>query len=249
MDISKAIQILEALASGCSPLTGEVLENESILNDRNVIRALQVAIDQLGNKGNFKTDNVQIGTDDIKNAIDLFKEQERNPTSSNLTNFFLGTRQFKNHNLITNKLYGKYNGVFTAGQLLDFFTKYLTENNISIDKSIRDSYKQIDFFLKEKFNKLTASGINQLKEKINELGVLKTENLSDSILEARKSYPRAYEHWSAKEIELLRKAINYTNDLNLLSECFQRGKSSIERIGQKLIFESQKASNISTPNI
>ncbi len=95
------------------------------------------------------------------------------------------------------------------------------------------------FFKKERFNKLTPNAINQLKEKISELGVLKTENLSDYIQEARKTHRRAYEHWSDKEMELLSKAIKYTNDLDLLSECFQRGKGSIESVGQKLIFQSE----------
>lgn len=240
MDTNKAIEILEALASGCSPSTGELLDKESILNDREVIRALQVAIDQLRLQNYAATDVVQIDHADISSAIDLFKEQERNPSSINLTGFFLGTRQFKNHNLISNKLYGKFRGVYTSGQLIDFFTKYLSENNIQTKNSFRnDSYKQIDFFQKEKFNKLSPSAINQLKEKINELGVLKTERLSDYIIEARKTHSRAYEHWSEKEMQLLGKAIKYTNDLNLLSDCFQRGMGSIESVGQKLIF-SQK---------
>ena len=78
-----------------------------------------------------------------------------------------------------------------------------------------------------------------MKEKINELGVVKTENLSEYIQNARVNYPRAYESWSEVEKELLSKAIKYTNDLDLLSECFQRGKGSIESCGQRIIYESQ----------
>lgn len=50
MDINKTIEILEALASGCSPTTGEMINNDSVLNERDVIRAIQIAIDQLKKK-------------------------------------------------------------------------------------------------------------------------------------------------------------------------------------------------------
>ena len=33
MKIDRTIEILEALASGCSPQTGELIENDSVLND------------------------------------------------------------------------------------------------------------------------------------------------------------------------------------------------------------------------
>ena len=39
----------------------------------------------------------------------------------------------------------------------------------------------MDFFQKETFNRLSEKAINQLKEKIDELGILKTENLSEYI--------------------------------------------------------------------
>jgi hypothetical protein len=240
MDIKKAIQVLEALASGCSPLSGEVLSNDNVLNDRDVIRALQLAIDHLKKESFKKQTDIEIDNDDIQNAIQLLKDQARNPTSNNLTGFFLATRLFKNYNLISDKLYGKFRGIYTKGQLLDFFSQYLLDNNIKLKNNNRnEAFKQFDFFEKTKFNRLTESAINQLKEKINEIGVLKTENLSDYIQEARKNHRRAYENWSDKEMEFLNKAIKYTNDLNLLSECFQRGKGSIESVAYKLILASQ----------
>lgn len=240
MDTKRVIQILEALASGCSPITGEILENDTVLNDRDVIRALQIAIEQLKLHSKAMTSIVEIEQSDVKAAIGLFIDQNRNPTPNNLTGFFLGTRQFKNQALISNMLFGKYRDVYTIGELTDFFANYLSDNSIPAKHSNRQaSYKQIDFFQKEKFNKLSQSAIDQLKGKINELGILKTENLEEHILEARKTHKRAYEHWSEKELQLLSKAIIYTNDLNLLSECFLRAKGSIESVGQKLIFKAQ----------
>lgn len=240
MDTNKTIEILEALASGCSPTTGEMIDNDSVLNERDVIRALQIAIDRLKTNESQSVSDVEIDELDIKNVIELFKKEEQNPTSSKLVGFFLGTRNFKNETLTSNKFYGKYRNLYLKGQLLDFFTQYLSDNNLTNRNSLKNNpYKEIDFFQKETFNKLSEKAINQLKEKIHELGVQKTENLSEYVQNARINHPRAYESWTETEKELLSKAIQYTNDLELLSNCFQRGKGSIESCGQRLIYESK----------
>ena len=129
MDTVKALEILEALASGCSPTTGEMIENNSVLNERIVIRALQIAIDNLKkeNQNQFLTD-ITIDETEIKTAMELFKENGQSITENGLVGFFLGTRNFKNENLISNSLYGKFRRNFTKGQLLDFFNQYLIEN-------------------------------------------------------------------------------------------------------------------------
>jgi hypothetical protein len=240
MDVNKTIEILEALASGCSPKTGEMIENESVLNERDVIRALQLAIDKLKKQKQTSSSEVEIDEEEIKAAIQLFREHKHAPTSNGLLGFFLGIRKFKTEAFLTNALYGKYKDRYRKGQLLDFFTQYLEEykrTNRSIP--VNNPYSEIDFFKKERFNKLYESAIIQLKEKVNELGVQKTENISAYVLKARINYPRAYEIWTEKEKKLLAKAIEYTNDLDLLSECFQRGRGSIESCGQILIYESK----------
>jgi len=240
MDRNKTIEILEALASGCSPTTGEMIENESVLNQRDVIRALQIAIDNLKTNEPQTISDVEIDETDIKSVIDLFKEEEQNPTSNKLVGFFLGTRKFKNETLVSNQLYGKYRKLYQKGQLLDFFNQYLVDNKLANRNNRKNNpYKEIDFFQKETFNRLSEKAINQLKEKVDEIGILKTENLSEYVQNARINHPRAYESWTDMEKELLNKAIEYTNDLNLLSDCFQRGKGSIESWGQRLIYESQ----------
>lgn len=240
MDIHKTIEILEALASGCSPATGEMINNDSVLHEREVIRAIQIAIDQLKINAPQPVSDVEIDELDIKNTIELFKKEGQNPSSNKLVGFFLGTRKFKNQTLVSNQLYGKYRNLYQNGQLLDFFTQYLADNNLA-NRNNRNNYpyKEIDFFQKETFNRLSEKAINQLKEKIDELGILKTKNLSEYVQNARINYPRAYESWTETEKELLNKALKYTNDLDLLSVCFQRGKGSIESCGQRLIYESQ----------
>jgi len=240
MDINRTIEILEALASGCSPRTGEMINRDSVLNERDVIRALQIAIDRLKTNKPQTVPEIEIDEMDIRNAIELFKNEGQSPTSSKLVSFFLGTSKFKNDTLVSSALFGKYRNLYYKGQLLGFFTRYLSDNNLANRSRLNNSqYKEIDFFQKETFNRLSDEAMNQLKEKINELGVQKTENLSEYIQNARVNHPRSYEPWTETEKELLSKAIQYTNDLELLSKCFQRGKGSIESCGKRLIYESQ----------
>lgn len=240
MEPKKAIEILDALASGFSPTTGEQL-NESVLNEREVIRALQIAIDSLQANTTTTVSTTEISEEEIDQAISIFKEHGQSATPTKLAGFFSGTRKFKIEGLTSNELYGKYSNIYQKGQLLDF-----SEQRTSGDSGNRQdppAYRQIEFFQNQKFNRLSERAIDQLKEKVKNLGILKTENLSDYILAARVSYPRAYESWSEEEKVLLKKAMEYTNDLDLLSECFQRGKGSIETCGQRIIFESQNSIN------
>ncbi|MCL9805877.1 hypothetical protein NAT51_10110 [Flavobacterium amniphilum] len=238
MDIIKTIEVLEALASGYSPTTGEMIDNDSVLNERSVIRAMQIAIDQLKSNLHRLKSNAELDEKELKNVIELFNEQSLSITANSLIGFFLGTRKFKSGSIISNSLYGKYKDTYSKGQLIDFFNEYLSEN-LSSDKKNNNLYQEVDFFRKEKFNTLSENAIKQLKERIIDLGIQKTENLSEYVQNARTQFPRAYESWTDIERELLSKAIKYTNDLDLLSECFQRGKGSIESYGQRLIYESQ----------
>ncbi len=237
MDKIKSIEILEALASGCSPTTGELLENESILNERGVIRALQMAIDELKENSNNNS-QVEIDEVEINEVLELLKSHSIRPTYSRVTGFFLGKRKFKIDEITSNHLYGKYSEIFKRGELMDYFVQYFKEKNHTNREN--QPWKEIAFFKKQVFNNLSKNAIQQLKDKINEIGINKTENLSEYIIKSRITYARAYESWSEKEVELLTKAIEYTNDLEFLTECFQRGKGSIESYGQKIIYSNQE---------
>ena len=251
MKIEKTIEILEALASGCSPLTGEVINHDSVLNEREVIRALESAIskleDRISTKANSSFENsvLEITENDANKAIELFQSIDYNPTYSRLTHFFLKSKQFDYPLLNTNELYGKYFGSYTQKEMHTFFKKHLTENGLSLHGKVKKKKKiepwdDIDFFKQEKFNTLNEKAIDQLKSKITDIGVLKTEDLSEYIIKSRQTYTRAYENWSDTEKLLLEKALKYTNDLELLSECFQRGPGSIKSCGKRLIYESQQ---------
>lgn len=244
MDLHKTIAVLEALASGCSPATGEVIPDESVLNERNVIRALQIAIDHL-KVISENPSGVDIDEKDIETAVQLFLEHQLSPTYSRLVGFFLATRVFKNESITSNELYGKYKDIYQKGQLLDFFATYLSDNGYSrhgkrTDRANKDKpWAEIDFFDKETFNNLSEEAVKQLKEKINELGITKTDNLADYIQQARINYPRAYEPWTDIEKDLLSEALKYTNDLELLTEYFQRGKGAVISYGKQLIYQNQ----------
>jgi len=241
MDKDKTIEILEALASGCSPMTGELIKNESVLNEREVIRALQVAIDELKRTEN-KHSKVEIEEEEINEVVELLESLSIRPTHSRVSGFFLGNGKFKNEDGIrTHQLFGKYADIFKRGELSDFFFQYFKDKKITNRENRKNQpWKEIDFFNQPTFNKLSEKAIQQLKDRINEIGILKTENLSEYILNSRIKYARAYETWSEKEIELLSKALEYTNDLDILTECFQRGRGSITSYGQKLIFNKRE---------
>ncbi len=177
MDKTRTIEILEALVSGRSPKTGLIVTGYSVLNEREVIRALQIAIDELKISNTVNTP--------VRNILEKKKT----------------------------------------------------------DKPDKNLYREIDYFRKEKFNKMTFEVVNRLKKEIKDLGISKSENLSEYIINARINYPRAYEPWSDEEKELFVEAMKLTNDVDLLSECFQRGNGSIESFGQKLLYESLNGEN------
>lgn len=77
MDKNTTIEILEALASGYSPKTGEMLPDESVLNEREVIRALQIAIDELKKDIVFKVAQKKPKDDKYK-EIDYFRTDKFN---------------------------------------------------------------------------------------------------------------------------------------------------------------------------
>jgi hypothetical protein len=90
MNISETITILDALASGCSPVTGEQFPEESVLNTREVIRALQISINELKRlepPSNPATE-VRIEEADLNEVFELFTLQGKNPTVNRFTGFF-----------------------------------------------------------------------------------------------------------------------------------------------------------------
>ncbi|AKQ46413.1 hypothetical protein TH63_13530 [Rufibacter radiotolerans] len=118
--------------------------------------------------------------------------------------------------------------------------KTFTVNNKPLTKD--KPWNSISFFTEATFCKLSAKAIDQLKVRIDDLGIHKpTETLSENQQPARLAHPKAYEPWTEKETEYLAKALSYTNDLQVLSSCFQRTESSLSSMGKKLIYEGKAA--------
>lgn len=240
----KQLDILEALALGFSPITGEVLGENSIVRDASVVSALREIVDKLKNKSADLSDEINISENQISVVVELFKSCNVTVTANRLASFMLGLKKFKNQLITSHELFSKYDGIYKLGQLSDYFTEYLSKmsqgNNYSEYKhKDQDALKKIDFFQKPVFNTLTQTDIKQIKNKVREIDFKKADNLSDYIIKARIRYPRAYEPWTAYEVDLLKQAIVQTNELEILSTCFQRGGGSLESRGKKIIFESQ----------
>lgn len=246
MNLNQTITVLEALASGCSPVTGEMIRTESVLQERAVIRALQIAIEHLKSSPSpHHNPEIAIAETDILAAIQLFSEHQVTPTYSALTGFFSAKRAFKSEAITAHELYGKYKNLYPRGRLMDFFTTWLQDNDYSkhgkrISRKAEDKpWKEIDFFQQALFNHYSVEHMEQLKQQINALGLSKSENLAVYIQKARLHYPRSHEPWKTEEDELLWAALQQTNDLNFLSGCFQRGVNAIEERGKRLLYEQQ----------
>jgi len=247
MNKEEAITILDALAAGCSPFTGELLADHPMLNDRKVIRALQMALDALASVTTTKTQPKEAVAPEYKTlvaALEIMKEAGISPSYSKVTRFFLGSRHFKNSKLLQSNLFGSFKYTFSYETLKPIVLKFFEENRelLAANRPAERSkpWDTIVYFQQPKFCKLSDKAINQLKDKITALGIVKQPPiLSDYIINARIVFPRAYEPWSEQELEYLTKAILYTNDLQVLSSCFQRGERSLESVGKRFIYEGK----------
>ena len=251
MTKEEAIKILDALAEGCSPFTGEMLEDHFILNERQVIRALQKAIDSLSTSDNESpekdrnaVERIKIENEKIIEALKFLKEEGIYVTSSKLTRFFLGSRTLNSETIRQNNLFGMLRHDHTYNSLKPLITHFFKENPGLLSPSPSKENKlwaSIDYFQQKIFCNLSEKAVNQLKEKVTSIPLVKTahDELPEYVVDSRKEYSRAYEPWSEKELELLSKALLYTNDLNVLSGCFQRGLGSISSCGKRLIYEGK----------
>lgn len=255
MNLNDVKTVLEALASGCSPTTGEIVKEDSILNERIVIRALESAIVML-NENKEKTIDVdfEVLHKEVFEMFKFFNTVGYKPGYARLANFFVKTKKFPKQELNEHELYGKYFGKFTKRELSQYLRNFYLNNDLPLHgkptklkkaKLIKKSdWEGIDFFENEVFNYLSNDEVNLLKIEIEKLGILKSHNLSEFVLNAREQYKRAFEPWNLKEKELLKNTLQKTNDLELLSDCFQRTQSALASKGKRLIYEQEVISDI-----
>lgn len=100
--------------------------------------------------------------------------------------------------------------------------------------------KDKNIFRRSTYNRLAPAAINQLKEKVGALDLQVKDTATDHVEAAREDHSRAYEPWTKAEEKLLWRAMDFTNDLSFLSQCFQRSKSSISAKAQSLIKQKRR---------
>ena len=190
----------------------------------------------------------EIDEANILEAMEIFRQCDYSPTYKRLTHFFLGSKNLNCVELDSHRMFGFYKNCFSKQEFHKLLKKFLNDHGYTLRGKLREersnySWKNNDFFDKETFNHLSDSAVKQLKEKIAELTLKKMDPLSETVALARRNHPRAYEPWTEKEEELLQKAMEYTNNLELLIECFQRGRGSIESKGKKIRYQEIQTSS------
>ncbi len=271
MTVEDALKVLNNMAAGYHPDTGQPLPAQDICNTRTVIRALQIAINQI--KSNQLTANSEQTTvtnsnlnsdffnseaiEDENEEIDIegflsdeqmfeylneFKKSGFNPTVSRVGKSLVGTQAKSIYQYVKDfSFYAVLEGYTTYSKIKPiisvFFEKYETLIESEYAKTVKP-WENIDFFEHSIFNTLNKEMTEPIKRAILSIPMKrKISNFtSESMLLARKIYPRAYEPWEQQENELLLKILRYTNDLDFLSEIFRRGQGAIRSQGQKLLY-------------
>lgn len=275
MTVANALKVLNKMAAGYHPDTGEPLHPQDICNTRTVIRALQIAIDQIKinqevinsdqttvTNSSFKPvfspadsaselieeDNEEIdiaafiSDEQLFQYLDEFKKSGFNPTVSRVGKSLVGTQAKSIYQHVKDfSFYAVLEGYTTYSKIKPtitfFFEKYENQIEAEYAKTAKP-WEVIDFFEHTPFNTLNKNMIDPIKRTILNIPMKrKISNFtSESMLLARKVYPRAYEPWEQQENELLLKILRYTNDLDFLSEVFRRGQGAIRSQSQRLLY-------------
>jgi hypothetical protein len=80
--------------------------------------------------------------------------------------------------------------------------------------------KNKNIFRRSNYNRLAPAAINQLKEKVRALEGQVKDTATEHVEAAREDHSSAYEPWRKAEEKLLCRAMDFTNDLGFLSQCF-----------------------------
>lgn len=234
-------EIIEALIAGCHPTTGEMLGENEVIQLPEVRAALETILSAIRKTTEVTSSQMPFEEVDLKTTLAEFINEEVNPTPARLAGFLLGIRNFKTNTLSSHPLFGKYAGLIGKGAAEDCVKIWIDSIRPPYQKRHEDQpWLELTFFHPPTYNQLGQKAIDQLKEKIAALPMLKTENLSPHIFLTRKIHSRAYEPWTADEYRLLAKAIEYTNDSALLAKCFGRTQNSIESAGLKILWEKSE---------
>jgi DNA helicase-4 len=109
--------------------------------------------------------------------------------------------------------------------------------------------KDKNIFRRITYNQLAPAAVKQLKKKVAALDLQIKSTATAKIHQARKKHPRAYEPWQKEENTLLWKALDFTNDLDVLAQSFQRSKSSIAAQAHLLIKQNAPQNHDATSTL
>lgn len=234
MDNKRIIEILETLLDGYSPTTGECLEDNIILNDREIIRALTIVVLKLKEITPDEKEEInEIDANDFFEAIKVFDSYGINVTENRLRKFFSGRELSENEDLKTHDLFGKYEDTLTGRAIFNSVKGFF--NEINKRKTQKKEWSYIKYFNKEKFNYLTQNEIDHYFNLIDKIELVKKDDLKSDVINARKKFNRAYEPWLEIENQILKEVIKKTNNLEILSYIFKRGSGGISSQAKKLI--------------
>jgi len=250
MTPKEALLILEAMADGCSPLTGEVLPHDHLLLDESVMEAVLIAIEAMRGKPASATakparnarsatplgpdqamplEDVDLPDDDLMLAVSLYRAHDTNPTANRIAALLCGTPAVKIAELVQHPLYGKYAARYQKAQIVPWLDEWILKNNIN-PPTVKEIHP---YFAEPHHNRLSERAVEQLKEKVVAIPIVRVEGLSEELIERRKTLPRSHEPWPEEEMRLLKKAIEFTNDLPFLSQCFGRSELAISAQAEK----------------
>lgn len=248
MTTDSLIDLLEAIRNGVDPRTGEAFnKRESCLKDPAIGRALNRLIRTIV----VEPDTIEIDISDaiIKEACQELRALGYQPCVMQVAKIFIGSRSIVDRNLKALSSYNRYRGIYKRqvihSHLMDFHRRepqVLSEFPNREAKTVHEPWKEVDFFRTEAFDKLNAPKETELRQAVAALGLRKDDkHLPEYMATARARFPRSYEPWGRAEQSLLIEAMCYTNDAGRLAAIFGRSANSIERSGQRLIWESQES--------
>ena len=230
MTTTEALRILEAMADGCHPITGEVLNLDHVLMQEEVIEALLIAVDAV--QGKSLGAEVLLDEADLLEAVAFYRTQEINPTAHRVSAFLTGDKSIKDADWRQHPLFGK-NERYVKAQLVEPVQAWMERNNIHPPKQTGPGELH-PYFNAPNYNRLSEKAIQQLREKVTAIPLERTEGLSEYLIERRKTLPRSHEPWGEEEIRMLKIALEYTNDMAFLCDSFGRSEAAISAQAAKL---------------
>lgn len=247
MTAQSLLEILDALRNCVDPRTGESFrKQDSCLGDPGVRRSLNNLIKHVV----APPPPVEVDIPDalIEATCTGLRELGYAPCVAQLAKVFIGSRSIADRTIKGLRAYNQYRGVYSRPLIHTHLMEYsrrhpevLPEFPTVNKRTAHEPWREIDFFRTDDFNKLEENKYDELKRAVQSLGLRKPDDrLPQYMVRARATYPRAYEPWVRDEQALLIEAMCYTNDLARLATLFARSEASVEKMGQRLIFDSKE---------